>query len=726
MKLMNSVRGHIGKQPLLFTILFVLVITIVLLVTLATNSTNTSAAAESTPLHTSRNGVLDLSRWSGSTTSVMPLDGEWEFYWQQLLEPIDFHSSSTPEPSPTFEQVPEAWTTYRMANDQVLPNRGYATYRLRLLLPDETIKGSTLAIYPKSIASAYRIWINGQFKGGHGIVGTSLSNEKAKSFPNVIYFETESKWNEIIIQVSNFSQRNAGIWQSMELGTAESISWIRLLRVSAQSCIVGIFLVMALYYGLVYLNRKKEISALLYSMLCLSVGVRTVVLGESTALYLIPDMPWEWAVKAEYISVATTALLLILFINREHPKESIPWISKIAGFILPCFILLFLLTPARVYTYYLTPFAWGVLFPSLVYTLCMYVKSVFRRKKGSVISMIGFLFFMAFALNDMLFYTVHLPTEDMLSVGLLIFLLTQAYNLSSRFSSALQQKELLSSKLQQTNQQLERTVEERTRSLQQSNGELQQANQKMAEFELFRVRLLSNISHELSTPITSIKGFAKALRDGIITTEAPKYINRIYTRSLLLERMIHDLIELTKLETNQIQFHMQDVHLLSFVQELFQKYEWEVEEQGIHYRLELPEEPESQLWRAQLDPIRIEQVLSNLISNALRFTPPSGTIQLRLSLEETPQTETGFTAWMYVKDTGIGIPPEWHEQIFERFGQAQQQQQQQQPDRDHKGSGLGLAICKEIMYYHNGHIGVTSEQGSGSEFSIQLPAWKGG
>lgn len=248
----------------------------------------------------------------------------------------------------------------------------------------------------------------------------------------------------------------------------------------------------------------------------------------------------------------------------------------------------------------------------------------------------------------------------------------------------------------------------------------------MAEFELFRVRLLSNISHELSTPITSIKGFAKALRDGIITTEAPKYINRIYTRSLLLERMIHDLIELTKLETNQIQFHMQDVHLLSFVQELFQKYEWEVEEQGIHYRLELPEEPESQLWRAQLDPIRIEQVLSNLISNALRFTPPSGTIQLRLSLEETPQTETGFTAWMYVKDTGIGIPPEWHEQIFERFGQAQQQQQQQQPDRDHKGSGLGLAICKEIMYYHNGHIGVTSEQGSGSEFSIQLPAWKGG
>lgn len=722
MKLMNSVRGHIGKQPWLLTILFVIVMAAVLLIVFATNSAKTSTASASTPLHISKNGVLDLSRWSGSTFPIMPLDGEWEFYWEQLLEPIDFQSSSTPAPVPTFEQVPEAWTTYRMTYDQVLPNRGYATYRLRLLLPDdETIKGSTFAIYPKSIASAYRIWINGQFKGGHGSVGTSLANEKAKSFPNVIYFEAQSTGNEIIIQVSNFSQRNAGIWQSIELGTAESISWVRLLRVSTQSCIVGIFLVMALYYGLVYFNRRKEISALLYSLLCLSVGVRTVVLGESTALYLLPDMPWEWAVKAEYISVAMTALLLILFINREHPEERIPWVSKMAGCILPCFILLFLLTPARVYTYYMTPFVWGVLFPSLIYTLCIYVKSVFRRRKGAVISMIGYLFFMAFALNDMLFYTVHLPTEDMLSAGLLIFLLTQAYNLSSRFSSALQQKELLSSKLQRTNQQLERTVEERTRSLQQSNAELQQVNQKMAEFELFRVRLLSNISHELSTPITSIKGFAKALRDGIITTDAPKYINRIYTRSLLLERMIHDLIELTKLETNQIQFHMQHVYLLSFVQELFQKYEWEVQEQGIHYRLELPEEPESQVWMARLDPIRIEQVLSNLISNALRFTPPSGTIQLRLFLEETPRTETGFTAWFCVKDTGTGIAPEWHEQIFERFGQVQHQ-----PDGDHKGSGLGLAICKEIMYYHNGQIGVSSEPGSGSEFSIQLPAWKGG
>lgn len=722
MKLIPSARSLIRKRTFLLRSLFLLVIATGILMIYISKTAPLTAVTDQA-LISAEHGVLDMSDRSDSILPNVTLDGEWEFYWRQLLEPIDFQAAAPPVPA--FEQVPEPWISYQQDNDSFLPNEGYATYRLRILLPDERSSSPTLALYSKSIASAYRIWINGQLQGGNGTVGTDHFSESPKSYPKVIYFESHPGWNEIVIQVSNFSQRNSGIWQSMELGTAENISWLRILHIAAQSGIVGIFGVMALYYGLVHLNRRKEFSALLYSLLCLSVGVRTVVLGESTALYLLPDLPWEWAVKAEYISVALTALLLILFINREYPKESVSWVSKVGGLVLPVFILLFLLTPARVYTYVLTPFTWGVLFPSLIYTLYMYVRSAFRRRKGAVTSMIGFVFFMAFALNDMLFYTVHLPTEDMLSIGLLIFLLTQAYNLSSRFSRALRQKEQLSLQLQRTNQRLERTVEERTRSLRQSNAELLEANQKMAEFELFRVRLLSNISHELSTPITSIKGFAKALRDGIITTEAPKYVNRIYTRSLLLERMIHDLIELTKLETNQVQFQMQDLHLLSFVQELFQKYEADVETQGIHYRLNLPVESnfgdmDSGGWIVKLDPIRIEQVLSNLISNALRFTPQSGTICVRLHLEETPLTETGWTTCICVEDTGTGIPPEWQERIFERFEQASQQL-----GAEHRGSGLGLAICKEIMYYHNGEIGVTSEPGSGSQFCFRLPAWRG-
>jgi len=680
----------------------------------ATKSTTLPPSSQHVP--EARQGVLDLSGWDYTSIPHVSLDGEWAFYWNQLLGQTDMQSMSPS--SPVYVRVPASWDAYSLTPSSPF-NEGVATYRLQFALPSSlTDTNPILAVYPKSIASAYRMWINGQLIGGNGIVGTDGTEEQPKGYPLTFYFQPREGLNEMIIQVSNFSQRNAGIWQSIEMGTSESIGRLRVLHVAAQSFIVGIFMIMALYFSLLYIHRRKEISALLFSVLCFSVGVRTVVLGETTALYLLPGFPWEWGVKAEYISVALTAWMLILFISREYPREAMAWAPKVGGFILGGFILFFLLSPARIYTHLLSPFTWGALFPALLYTLYVSVLSVVRRRKGSMISMVGFFFFTVFALNDMLFYTAHLPTEDMLSIGLLIFLLTQAYNLSTRFSRAMHATEQLSLKLRESNRVLEHTVQERTQSLQESNAQLQEMNRKMADFELFRARLLSNISHELSTPITSIKGFAKALRDGIITTEAPKYADRIYARSLLLEQMIHDLTELTKLETNQVKFQMNEVPLFSFMKDLFEKYEWEIEEHGIECQVRLFNEPMAHKYMAKLDPIRIEQVVSNLISNALKFTDAPGRITLHAEVAAFG-TGTALYAYIGVTDTGVGVPPDLHEHIFERFGQARQPGRQEQG-----GAGLGLAICKEIVYYHGGDIGVNSEPGKGSEFYFKLPVWK--
>lgn len=667
-------------------------------------------------------GTTDLSNWNGEQQPTLELNGEWEFYWEALLEPKDFQSPSLPQPA--LASVPQPWTAYKLGTGH-LPNEGYATYRLRFLAPEQLVREhQMLGIYPKSIASAYRLWVNGELKGGNGIVGTSHATMQPASYPKTFYFEPVEGWNEIVIQVSNFSQRNAGIWQEMEIGMAEGISWLRVYRVAAQMFIVGIFCVMSLYYLLVYLNRRQEFSALLFSLLCIAVGVRTVVLGETTAPYLLPSLPWEWAVKAEYISISMTGLIVVLFIHREYPAESHARAPQVTAIVMLGCTLLFLLLPARVYTYWLVIYIWGALFPILLYTTYVYARSVFSRRKGSFMNAMGFLIFMIFALNDMLFYSGLLATDDLLSMGLLAFLLTQALNLSYRFSSALQAKEELSAQLLETNHSLERTVEERTQSLLQSNSHLQEANRKMADIEQFRVRLLANISHELSTPITSIKGFAKALRDGIITQDAPKYANRIYERSILLEQMILDLIELTKLETNQSKFHMREVELFPFMKDLFDKYEYEIADRGIRYEQVLPPPGSYSSCFARLDPVRIEQVLSNLISNALRFTAPPGAISLHIHVEESQGANKEgavLMAVIRVQDTGIGIDPSMHEHIFERFGQVKGPGAAM--DSQHTGSGLGLAICKEIIHHHEGDIRVESKPGAGSGFYFRLPVW---
>lgn len=680
-----------------------------------------SSVEPGTAFNEAKRGEMFFFAWpyEGKRTAAA-LDGEWEFYWNALLGPDDFRSSAATLPEPQMVTVPGPWTDYMLKDaGEPVPHEGYATFRLRVYL-DETLTRDrqTLGIYPKSIASSYRIWINGSHKGGNGIVGNDRSGEEPGSFPKTIYFEPQVGWNEIIIQISNFSQRNAGIWQSIEFGTAEAISWIRVARVAAQVFIVGIFFVMGLYYLFVYFNRRQELSALLFGLLCLSVGVRTIVLGESTALFLLPGLSWEWAVKTEYLSISMTALTLLLFVHREYPQESFSWAPRIGGAVLLGCMILVLALPARVYTHYLTAFIWGVLLPVLLYAIYIYGLSAIRRRKGSLTNAVGFLFFTVFALNDMLFYSGFLATDDLLSIGLFAFLLTQALNLSARFSRAMLETERLTAELQETNRSLERTVEERTFSLRESNDKLQKAYERMAEMEQFRLRLLSNISHELKTPITSIKGFAKALRDAVITSEAPKYANRIYERSLLLERLIYDLIELTKLETKQAQFHMMETSPITYFKELFVKYEWELLEKGIHSQIVLPQEQNAdKRYIVLIDRIRIEQVLANLVSNAIRHTPSGGTVSLVLRLEEPGEAADGSgCAIVTVKDTGTGIDPQMHRVIFERFGQAVQP-----PGAEHRGTGLGLAICKEIVHYHEGKIWVESEPGAGSEFSFYLP-----
>lgn len=566
----------------------------------------------------------------------------------------------------------------------------------------------------KRTETAYRVWVNGKAKGGNGVVGTTANTTTPKNYPQVIYFESESGSNEIIIQVANFAHKHGGMWEEIELGTAKEISFARITQVSSQVFMIGLFFMMAIYYIFVYFFRIKEKSALLFGLLCFFISLRVIVLGESTALYLLPAIPWEWAAKTEYISVALAAIMLVHFIHREHSGESISWVPRFFSAALLVFTTFVFITPPLVFTSFILLFTWGMLFPVILYTLYVYILSVYRKRKGSVLNAIGFTLFFLFALNDILFYNDMLPTGDYLSYGLLFFLFTQSLQLSSRFSRALSNAEQLSEKLQQTNQSLERKIEERTAELQRTNIELEQSNEKLKQIEEFRKKLLSNITHELGTPITSIKGYSKALRDGIITNEAPKYANRIYERASLLERLIEDLVELTKLETKQVVFQLEEVQIVPFVVQLFKKYEWEVHEQQLTFLLEQSISlPKDSLAFAYIDPVRIEQVFSNLLSNAIKFTPTGGMIRIRLDCKRVDPFIG--QAEIHVIDSGIGIHNSQHQRIFERFHQAEQK------NRPNQGSGLGLAICKEIMHYHNGEIGVDSEVNKGSDFYFKLP-----
>jgi PAS domain S-box-containing protein len=224
-----------------------------------------------------------------------------------------------------------------------------------------------------------------------------------------------------------------------------------------------------------------------------------------------------------------------------------------------------------------------------------------------------------------------------------------------------------------------------------------------------RSAFLANMSHELRTPLTAVIGFA-ALVEGVagLPDEARDYVTRISTAGKALLSVINDVLELSKLETGQVETHLAPCALTPLIDDTVKMFALHAAEKNLDMRIRLIEAPPRVL---MIDPDRVRQVLINLIGNAIRYTD-SGSVTIeviwRAELAEL------FVA---VKDTGIGIDPEGQAHLFKRFSQVEASR-----SRSRGGAGLGLVISKGLVEAMGGRIGASSRPGEGSSFWFAIPA----
>ncbi|MDF2716733.1 MAG: histidine kinase [Paenibacillus sp.] len=291
-------------------------------------------------------------------------------------------------------------------------------------------------------------------------------------------------------------------------------------------------------------------------------------------------------------------------------------------------------------------------------------------------------------------------------------------------------------KLLKTTMKLSRISDIQGRTLKEQEQDLRTASADLQNLEQLRRQLISDISHELRTPITSVQGYIKAFLDNVIQPD-PVYLTMIYQKLLTINQLISDLFQLSTLKANQLPLHFKRTSILQWLMSIPRKYELEANRQGVALILDssvsveesLDIEPESAI--LFIDTVRMEQVVTNLLDNALKFTPRGGTVRIygRLSARP-PDSVTPFESakadtppyWftLTVEDTGKGIDPNDLPFIFERFFRARNADSQAV-----SGAGLGLAISREIVSQHNGRIGADSEAGSGSRFHFSVPAYDG-
>lgn len=220
--------------------------------------------------------------------------------------------------------------------------------------------------------------------------------------------------------------------------------------------------------------------------------------------------------------------------------------------------------------------------------------------------------------------------------------------------------------------------------------------------------LVSTVSHELRTPLTAIAGSLALMNGGAAGELPPKAKNLVqiaHKNSERLKNIVNDLLHVDRLQSGKAEFHMAELDLVALLTDAVEQNEPYADRFGVTLELELPASP----LMAKVDPHRISQVMSNLISNAVKFSPEGESVKIALS-------QIDGHALISVIDHGVGIKPEFRPRLFERFSQ-----EDASSERSQSGTGLGLAITKSIVEHHGGTIELDPSVAQGSTFHVRLP-----
>ena len=225
--------------------------------------------------------------------------------------------------------------------------------------------------------------------------------------------------------------------------------------------------------------------------------------------------------------------------------------------------------------------------------------------------------------------------------------------------------------------------------------------EELRKSEILKADFISNVSHELKTPIAVMRGYASAMREGGLSeSEYRECSASVYEASVRLGELVDNILKLNKLENQALDLEYEQINLTSMLSEAVLRYEHLIEKKGIELECELDDVTLTSV------PSYLEIIWNNLISNALKFTENGGKVSIRLS-------SSGKDAVVSVSDTGCGISKEVGERMFEKFYQG---------DTSHasEGNGLGLALVKRVIDSIGGEISVSSTVGVGTTFTVTV------
>ncbi len=651
-----------------------------------------------------------------SQSPLQSLKGDWQFFWQHLLEPkdlADYAGSSDPASRQAATiQVPSSWAGQSLGpsvNDgKPLPRFGYVTYRKQLTIETEQV-GTNMALLLESVGSAYRVWVNGEFVDGLGELATgNRTAETPWVRLNLVYFTPQSEQLDIIIQTSNYSFRESGIFGDTKIGDANALTLYVFKKYVLQDLLfIGAFLVIGFYHLIIYFVSKRTVDLLWLGAFCIFIAVRALLLNKFLCYSAFPDLSWTLLMHAQFAIKFLSFLTYIGLIRTLYRDDVNPLLHRVFNVVGLLMLLYVLVVPPSQFTATFLTQTIVMVITLSYYGIFVGYSASRKRREGASLNMIGTFVFIIGIVHDYFLFTTNLSSVQLVPFALLIYLLLQAATISYRYAMIQRRNVQLAGELQEMNKNLEATVVERTEKLQESNDQLLILADQ-------RAQLMANIAHDMGSPLVGIQTHLKMMREEEATRDQRKFVlfDQMVTKLSYLKKMTDNLFDLSQLEAGVIdlQLEREKVTDVSWNLQTEVRRIADATAMEVTFGRWFPAEHMRPDDEVLVDFHSLCRVVQNYMENALKF---SAAIPCKVVIHGDVETVDGHRELVFeIEDFGTGITEGDLPHIFERFYKGKAQV---------KGGGLGLAIVKEIMDQHGGKVGVSSQFGQGSTFYFRLP-----
>ncbi|AYV55567.1 adenylate/guanylate cyclase domain-containing protein [Leptospira kmetyi] len=372
-------------------------------------------------------GVLDLTEWDFEKNGPALLEGEFKFLWK------NFSSEAWPSDS-DFATVPKAWIKLPDSLEKKYTSTGYATYFLKIRLPDSYLN-QELALQTDISETAYEIYLNSKKLGEVGNVGINAETSRPEWNKKIFSFYNTDKEPVLKILISNFHHARGGLTGKFFIGKSSSIQSIREKRLTLEVFVFGSLAIMALYHLTLFFLRQEEKSVLYFGILCFIYCFRAMSTGENLVQILVPGLDYSVHSKIVYLSFYLTVPVFAAFFRSLFPAEFNSYLYYGILMIGGLSSAIVAITPPAFFTgtidaYYL--FTFVVFF----YGFYILVTAILKKRSGAVLLLSGLLVFFAVVLQDTLYNKRIVNTGYFSPIGLLAMVFSQAYLLANRYSQA--------------------------------------------------------------------------------------------------------------------------------------------------------------------------------------------------------------------------------------------------------------------------------------------------